>query len=343
MLDFSEKLISWYKTEKRDLPWRSTKDPYKIWISEVILQQTRVDQGLPYYLKFLRLFPSVFELASASEEEVLNAWKGLGYYSRARNMFKTAQIVVKELNGVFPSTYNELVKLKGVGDYTASAIASFSNDEQVAVVDGNVYRVLSRVFGVEIAIDSGEGKKMFKKLAQELLSPTKASIHNQAIMEFGALQCVPKNPICENCPFEANCEAKNLKKTSALPFKSKKIKRKSRYFNYLLFVKNEKHAFVKRGDKDIWANMYEFPMIESSSSLEDSELLIEDLNDKYGVDVKELIIEGGYKKHVLSHQDIYYAFWKVKGEVTSGFNYYDLEQLKNIPFPKLIENYFSNI
>lgn len=343
MFDFSEKLISWYNNEKRDLPWRSTRDPYNIWISEVVLQQTRVDQGLPYYLKFLKLFPSVYELASASEEEVLNAWKGLGYYSRARNMLKTAQFVVNEFNGVFPCAYSELIKLKGIGDYTASAIASFSFDEPVAVVDGNVYRVLSRLFGVEIAVDSGEGKKKFKELAQELLSPTKPAIHNQAIMEFGALQCVPKNPACESCPFEAVCEAKSLKKISLLPFKSKKVKRKTRFFNYLLIVKNQKYAFVKRGDKDIWANMYEFPMIESESQLEGSELLRERLNNFQDVNVKDIIIDRGYKKHVLTHQDIYYAFWKVKGEVTNNYRYYDLEQLKNIPFPKLIENYFSNI
>src|SRR5690606_28672368 len=220
-MTFSQKLISWYLQNKRDLPWRNTKNPYKIWLSEVILQQTRVAQGLPYYENFVKHFPTVFDLAKANEEQVLKIWQGLGYYSRARNLHHTAQYVSENLNGEFPKTYNKLIKLKGIGSYPAAAISSFSNDENVAVLDGNVYRVLSRYFGIETDISSSQGKKEFQEMADEVLDKKRPALFNQAIMEFGALQCVPKNPNCEVCVFNDSCVALQKNKVAQLPVKLK--------------------------------------------------------------------------------------------------------------------------
>ena len=234
-MTFGQKLTSWYLQNKRDLPWRKTKNPYKIWLSEVILQQTRVVQGLPYYENFVNSFPTVFDLAKADEQQVLKIWQGLGYYSRARNLHHTAQYISENLNGEFPKTYNELIKLKGIGSYTASAIASFCFDEKVAVLDGNVYRVLSRYFGVETDISSSKAKKEFQNLADEVLDKNRPALFNQAIMEFGALQCVPKNPNCEVCVLNDSCLALKDKKVAQLPVKVKKTKVKKRFLNYLIF------------------------------------------------------------------------------------------------------------
>ena len=221
-MGFSEKLIVWYKQNERDLPWRKTTDPYKIWLSEIILQQTRVAQGLNYYNKFLNKHPTIQSLAESSEKNILNLWQGLGYYSRARNLHFTAKYISKELNGKFPTKYQDILNLKGVGEYTAAAIASFSYQEVYPVIDGNVYRVLSRIFGVESAIDSTSGKKIFKKLATELIDNKNPDTYNQAIMEFGALQCKPKNPNCEDCPFLLECFAYKNKQITELPKKDKK-------------------------------------------------------------------------------------------------------------------------
>lgn len=344
MNNFSETLVGWYKLNKRDLPWRFTKNPYKVWLSEIILQQTRVAQGLPYYLKFLKLFPTVEHLAKAEEQEVLNTWKGLGYYSRARNMHKSAQMIAFDYDGDFPSNFESLKKLKGVGDYTAAAIASFCYREPVAVVDGNVYRVLSRVFGIETPIDTPAGKKEFDALADTLLDIHNPDEHNQAIMEFGALHCLPKNPDCENCIFSNNCEAFSQKKVGDLPIKSKKIKRRSRYFNYLVIKNGEKYAVERRDEKDIWANMNEFPLIESSKEvLGESELLVL-LEKEYGVQT-EVTLQQASKKHVLSHQDIFYSFWKVQlsKEQQEKYTFYSLKAMNEMPFPKLLETYISNI
>jgi len=205
MADFHLLITDWYRQNNRALPWRSTKDPYSIWLSEIILQQTRVEQGTAYYLKFVTKYPTVRDLAAAEEQEVLNLWQGLGYYSRARNLHATAKFITNELNGEFPPNFNGLKQLKGVGDYTAAAIASFAYKEPVAVVDGNVYRVLSRVFDLETPIDSTLGKRQFSELAQALISKTDPDTHNQAVMEFGALQCTPSNPSCEACPLIGMC------------------------------------------------------------------------------------------------------------------------------------------
>src|SRR6056300_1490745 len=236
---FSNKLILWYLQNKRDLPWRKTKNPYHVWLSEIILQQTRVAQGLDYYLKFIDAFPTVNHLANADESTVLKLWQGLGYYSRARNLHFSAKYIVKELTGEFPKTYKEIVKLKGVGDYTASAIASMCFNEPTAVVDGNVYRVLSRYFGIDTPINSSKGVKEFKAMAQELIDRNNPAIFNQAIMEFGATQCKPKNPDCGNCPFQNSCVAFGYNHIDALPVKNKSARAKKKYFNFLVFVSED--------------------------------------------------------------------------------------------------------
>src|ERR1041385_985871 len=256
-MDFSQILLSWYARNRRDLPWRKTRDPYKIWLSEVILQQTRVQQGLPYYLAFVKKCPDVKKLAAAPEDEVVKLWQGLGYYSRARNLHAAAKMVVKDFAGKFPGNYEDLRKLKGIGDYTAAAIASLSFDERKAVVDGNVYRVLSRIFGIEDAIDSTVGKKIFSELANELISQKFPADHNKAIMEFGALQCVPKNPDCKNCPFVLHCYAQKKKIIHLFPLKSKKTKITDRFFYYLV-IRHKGHIYIKqRTGKDIWKGLFD--------------------------------------------------------------------------------------
>ena len=263
-VDFSLQIIKWYLVNKRDLPWRMTKDPYHIWISEIILQQTRVDQGLPYYFRFSEKFPNVASLANADEEEVLKLWQGLGYYSRARNLHDTAKYIAYELDGVFPEDYDSLIKLKGVGDYTASAIASICYDAQTAVVDGNVYRVLSRYFGIHIPINSSIGIKYFKELAQSLLPRNNVGNYNQAIMDFGSSQCKPNNPDCLTCPLNNGCMALNKSQVKTLPVKDKKIKIKKKFFNFLVFLSEEGETILEKRTSDgIWKNMYQFPLIES--------------------------------------------------------------------------------
>jgi len=228
---FYKTLTHWYLQNKRNLPWRNSNSPYHIWLSEIILQQTRVSQGTPYYLAFVKTFPTVFDLANATEQEVLKLWQGLGYYSRARNLHKTAQFIANELNGVFPQNYLGLLNLKGVGDYTAAAIASFAYNERVPVVDGNVFRVLARYIGVEEDIANHRTRKTFQALALDLMQAAEPNLFNQAIMEFGALQCVPKNPNCTICPFNGSCYALQKNKVAILPIKSKKAKPIVKHFN----------------------------------------------------------------------------------------------------------------
>ena len=273
-MKFSKALVSWYLQNKRDLPWRETTNPYCIWLSEIILQQTRVDQGLAYYLKFVKNFPTVFDLARADEEEILKLWQGLGYYSRARNLHTSAKYIIDELEGVFPTNYKSLLKLKGVGDYTASAIASICFDEPTAVVDGNVYRVLARYFGIATPINSTSGIKEFKKLAQELIDVKNPANHNQAIMEFGARMCKPQNPDCTICPLNDSCIALQKKEVKNLPIKDKKVKVRKRYFNYLVVITSDKKTILrKREGKGIWQNLYEFPLIETQVVIDKVDLI----------------------------------------------------------------------
>lgn len=343
MMNFSKQLIKWYLQNKRDLPWRNTTDSYPIWLSEIMLQQTRVAQGMPYFLSFTKAFPTVFDLANANEEQVLKLWQGLGYYSRARNLHQTAQFVANELNGVFPGTYAELLKLKGVGEYTAAAIASFSYNEAVPVVDGNVFRVLSRYFDVETDIALASTKKEFAALAYELMPKDNPAIFNQAIMEFGALQCVPKSPNCLVCVFNDSCAALQQKKVDVLPVKSKKLKVTARYFNYLV-VEDEigNTVLQKRTAKGIWHNLYEFPLLETDAE-KDFDFIAAYIKEEFFVAYSIIGIEECNPKsiiHKLSHQHLYIKFWKIKINETiiNGINAQDL---KTYPFPIVIHNFIE--
>lgn len=342
---FSNILTQWYLLNKRDLPWRNTNDPYFIWLSEIILQQTRVDQGMSYYLKFIQAFPRVQDLALSSEQEVLKLWQGLGYYSRARNLHFSAKYIVEELAGEFPKTYLEILKLKGVGDYTASAIASICFNEPTAVVDGNVYRVLARYFGIETAINSTKGIKEFKALAQELIDPSNAAIHNQAIMEFGARMCKPQNPDCEICPLNESCFALQKKKIKELPVKEKKIKIRKRHLNYLVIISSDKRTILnQRTGKGIWQNLFEFQLVESEKTVSKKALLNtaffqENLKDKSFELVK---FNDDEKIHKLSHQHLFCTFWVVilKEKLPDGVEW---KLIDNFPVPILIHNFVEEL
>ena len=303
-------LTTWYQANKRDLPWRGISDPYKIWISEIILQQTRVNQGLDYYLKFIERFPTIKTLAEATEDEVLKYWQGLGYYSRARNLHKAARQILTDFGGVFPKNHNVVLKLSGIGDYTAAAICSFAYNQSFAVVDGNVYRVLSRLFGIKSPIDSSTGKKEFAGLAQKLLSKSDPANHNQAIMEFGALQCVPVSPDCLNCPLKSLCIAFEMNEISNLPVKTNKTKTTNRYFNYLYIKFGDKTFLQKRTAKDVWQNLYEFPLLESDKLLETTDLIKNDSFQKLfaGIENVNLLKTTNPVKHILSHRVIMAQF-----------------------------------
>ena len=311
-LRLSSILIDWYNINKRDLPWRNTTDPYLIWLSEVILQQTRVDQGYAYFNKFVETYPTVELLANAEEDEVLKLWQGLGYYSRARNLHSTAKFIVNEYNGVFPSEYKDVLNLKGIGEYTAAAIVSFAYNHPYAVVDGNVYRVLSRIFAIDEPIDNGRGKRVFNELAMVLLDKSNAGIHNQAIMEFGSLQCTPISPNCADCPASTLCLAYAQGEVSRYPVKIGKVKNRKRYFNYFDIRVGDFMYLHKRTDKDIWQGLYELPLVESERSLTNDELCgvkgFRDLFPTGEIRVRHIT----QMKHVLSHQTIYATFYQVE-------------------------------
>ncbi|KAF2334322.1 A/G-specific adenine glycosylase [Flavobacterium daemonense] len=342
-MDFHNVLINWYLQNKRDLPWRKTADPYLIWLSEIMLQQTRVAQGMPYFFAFTKEFPTVNDLANASEEQVLKLWQGLGYYSRARNLHKTAQFVANELNGVFPENYKSLLKLKGVGEYTAAAIASFSYNEAVPVVDGNVFRVLSRYFDIESDIALPATKKEFVALASELMPKDNPAIFNQAIMEFGALQCVPKNPNCMVCVFNDSCAALQKKKVAVLPVKLKKTKVTNRFFNYLVLEDALGNTLIqKRTSKGIWHNLYEFPLLETDEIVGFdlvSKTVQNDIFPSYTIIGIEECAETAVL-HKLSHQHLHIQFWKVKirEKIRNGVS---ANELKSFPFPIVIYNFIE--
>lgn len=341
-MDFSKKILKWYKEHQRELPWRKTTDPYKIWLSEIILQQTRVNQGLPYYEKFVGHFATVFDLANATEEAVLKLWQGLGYYSRARNMHATAKMVVEEYGGNFPESYLGLLKLKGVGDYTASAIASISFNEPEPVVDGNVYRVLSRYFGVDVPINSTQGVKYFKALAREVMDTKEIRDYNQGIMEFGAIQCAPKKPYCLICPLNKSCIALKENRIHELPVKLKKGTVKNRFFNYLVFLdKNNNTKLEQRTGKGIWQGLYQFPLIETDHSIEKDEVR-EQLADKfpdYGIESIKLNNQVPIV-HKLSHQHLNTRFWIIK--TTSNIDPVNSwENIEDYPVPVLIADFIN--
>jgi A/G-specific adenine glycosylase len=342
---FSNKIIFWYQQNKRDLPWRLTKNPYNIWLSEIILQQTRVNQGLPYYEKFVNKFPSIKEFAEASEDEILRTWQGLGYYSRARNMHTTAKKIYFEYKGEFPNNFEDLLKLKGVGNYTAAAIASFSFDQAVPVVDGNVYRVLSRYFEYSIPINESNSYKIYFELANSLIDNKNPSIFNQAIMELGALICKPQNPLCLECPIAESCLAYSNRSQAGFPLKNNKIIIRNRFFNYLVFIRENKIGLKKRIENDIWQNMYDFPMIESNKIATQLDEL-----ESFGLLLpanSNFMYESPIHIHKLSHQKIEAKFFIFETNLDQKdpnfeFEYYETSEIEDLPKPKLIVNFLAS-
>ena len=342
-MNFAKTLTHWYSEYKRNLPWRETQNPYHIWLSEIIMQQTQIKQGLPYYTAFVANFPTVFDLAKAKESSVLKLWQGLGYYSRARHLHISAKYIVDTLNGEFPKSYKELLKLKGVGDYTASAIASICYNEPTAVVDGNVYRVLSRHFGIDNAINSTRGIKIFKNLAQDLLPKDKFGEYNQAIMEFGAKQCKSKLPNCDICPLNNSCMALQLNKIGDFPVKINKTKISKKHFNFLVLISKDKRTILQqRTEKGIWQNLYQFPLVETKESLITK-------NFKKNQYIKSLLNGAQYSfslynekeiVHKLSHQHLYTKFWilNVKKLPQEGI---DISKIESLPVPILIDKFIN--
>lgn len=348
---FPTLLLTWYERNKRDLPWRDSNDAYKIWLSEIILQQTRVVQGLPYYLRFVEKFPNVSSMAGATQEEVLSLWQGLGYYSRARNMHECAQYVVNELGGVFPSSYKELIKLKGVGAYTAAAIASFAYGEAVPVVDGNVFRVASRVFGIHTDISGSRARADFEKVLGKLIPHESPGLFNQAIMEFGALHCTPHKPDCDSCVFREICQAFLSDEVNNLPVKSKKIAVKNRHFNYFVFQRGDLFLFRERKGRDIWLGLHDFPSVEADRLLEEEEALAtaEKFLEGHLWSVKN--VSEPYK-HILTHRIIYARFFhiEVPNEVALLHLAQKLElkpikmtDIDNVSKPVLVKKYLNNL
>lgn len=344
--NFSLTLQKWYDQNKRDLPWRNTTNPYKIWLSEIILQQTRVAQGLPYYKGFVDHFPNIEDLAAASEQEVLRLWQGLGYYSRARNLHACAIEISKKMKGKFPGNFNDLLKLKGVGTYTAAAIASFAFKEPVAVIDGNVNRVLSRIFGIAKDVNKQAGKKYYTAFANELLDKSAPDIHNQAIMEFGALQCVPVAPKCTECVFKPSCFAFKHEMQKDLPLKPKKIKIKERHFYYFILEYKEKIFMKRRVEKDIWQGLNDFYLIESNI-FQELPTLQNDLIKKILFD-NNLIEQPYVIQHKLTHQRIiaYFYHLKIYDELLvheilnfANFALYNSDEILLLPKPIIIHKY----
>ena len=342
-------LINWYEENHRDLPWRHNPTPYQVWLSEVILQQTRVNQGMDYYLRFTKKWPTVLALAQASEEEVLKIWQGLGYYSRARNLHYCANQVVKQYKGKFPADFEKLKHLKGIGDYTAAAIASIAYNLPHAVVDGNVYRVLARLFDINTPINNIEGQKLFTQLADELLNKSQPGLHNQAMMEFGALHCTPKNPNCLLCPLQAQCLAFAHQTVMLRPVKLAKTKITTRYFNYLILRINSSLYLHKRNDNDIWKNLYDFPCIESQTpmSVEEviaSEAFLQLIENKPFTIIKSSPVF----THKLTHRTLLAQFIEIKLEQellqiqTKDLFLTPETELGSFPIPRLIDLYLNN-
>ena len=344
-MNFSNKLVSWYQNYKRDLPWRNTVNPYHIWLSEIILQQTRVLQGTPYYLAFLKAFPTIEDLANAPEDKVLKMWQGLGYYSRARNLHFTAKDIVNNFGGEFPKDYKQVLRFKGIGVYTAAAITSFAFDMPYAVVDGNVIRVLSRVFGVSIPFDTSAGKKQFQQLAQELLIEKEAAIYNQAIMEFGAIQCKPKSPNCSSCPMQDFCVAYTTNSVAELPVKSKKIKVKDRFLHYLFIEKNG-DIFLGKRKSGIWTGLYEFPFLEFPIKMDEKQVMQSDEWSRIFLNsICEVKSVSSEFIHILSHQKILAQFWQIKATdlVLEKYELISKNSLFEFPVSRLTEKYFETI
>ena len=336
-MKFSEKLIEWYRVNKRNLPWRLTKQPYKIWVSEIILQQTRIEQGEKYYYAFLEKYPNISELAKTNDEELLKVWEGLGYYSRALNMLKASRVVLNNYKGIFPSNYDDLIKLQGIGDYTASAISSICNNEVQPVVDGNVFRFLSRMFKIDLPIDKLKTKTYFKKLGFKLIDVVNPGDFNQAMMDYGSMVCRPKKFQCHKCLFSSNCKAFNSNTVMLYPFKEKRIKIKHRFLNYIFIITNDRKTLIKkRNGNGIWKNLYEFPLIETKKESSVNEI-IKELDFKYLKFISEKKI-----KHKLTHQQLNISFFTFK---VSNFDddLTDIKALSNYPFPRPINKFISEL
>ena len=336
-MKFSEKLIEWYRVNKRNLPWRLTKQPYKIWVSEIILQQTRIEQGEKYYYAFLEKYPNISELAKTNDEELLKVWEGLGYYSRALNMLKASRVVLNNYKGIFPSNYDDLIKLPGIGDYTASAISSICNNEVQPVVDGNVFRFLSRMFKIDLPIDKLKTKTYFKKLGFKLIDVVNPGDFNQAMMDYGSMVCRPKKFQCHKCLFSSNCKAFNSNTVMLYPFKEKRIKIKHRFLNYIFIITNDRKTLIKkRNGNGIWKNLYEFPLIETKKESSVNEI-IKKLDFKYLKFISEKKI-----KHKLTHQQLNISFFTFK---VSNFDddLTDIKALSNYPFPRPINKFISEL
>jgi A/G-specific adenine glycosylase len=344
-LKLSSHLINWYKENKRDLPWRNTTDPYAIWLSEIILQQTRVNQGLPYYYTFLQAYPTVFDLANASEQEVLTHWQGLGYYSRARNLHATAKYIANELNGIFPTEHKEILKLKGVGEYTAAAIASFAYNLPYPVIDGNVNRVIARLFDIRKPVDKPSGQEEIKLALNSIFDDSNPAVFNQAIMEFGATLCTPKKPLCQQCPLSDNCLALEQNQVEFLPIKEGKTKVLSIDFTYLIFTFNNK-TYIEKRKAGIWTNLYQFPLIEES--LKSSELLEKIASVVQNIPDNAEINFSFEKSHILSHRKINAHFYTIKCLQPPIFlksNIFEIELSQlgtEYPTPVLIQHFLKH-
>lgn len=343
---FTKQLLKWNEqVNDRPMPWKGEKDPYKIWLSEIILQQTRVDQGWAYYNRFVSTFPEVKKLAKAPEEKVFKLWEGLGYYTRCKNLIATAKFIANEKQGLFPKTYEEILNLKGIGPYTAAAIASFAFNLPHAVVDGNVFRVLSRYFGIETATDSTIGKKLFTQLAEELLDAKQPGIYNQAIMDFGAVICKPQNPLCGTCPLKSKCVAFLQEKVDLLPVKAGKMIKRSRWFYYFIVEHNGKIFVKKRGPKEIWENLYEFLLFETDRMMPVDEIQKTDFFKNINGNNKAVILHvSGMYKQQLTHQTIHGCFieLKVKNEPQlKDYKSVTYKELIKLPFPKFITGFLD--
>lgn len=337
---FNSLILIWFDKNKRNLPWRGESDPYKIWLSEIILQQTRVAQGKDYYLNYVRQFPTVQDLATASEQKVLRLWQGLGYYSRARNLHFTAKWIVEKSNGIFPATFPELLKLKGVGEYTAAAIASIAFHEAVPAIDGNAFRVYARYFNLDLDISLPKTKKYFFELGKKIIDQDRPGDFNQAVMELGATVCLPQNPHCENCPLNESCAALAENKVSQLPIKSKKVKVTQRYFHFFEISDGMNYLMVKRQKKDVWEGLFTFPLIETM----ESEWITND----------SCLVEFPFKKshemkHILTHQRLHIHFWRTRVNSNQlhslsenlGAKIYKAEYLDQLPLPRPMEKYLD--
>jgi len=342
-----KKIVEWYALNQRDLPWRHSVNPYEIWISEIILQQTRVAQGYDYYVKFLKKFPDIKSLAEADEDEVLNVWQGLGYYSRARNLHAAAKTILSDYQGVFPHRYADILALKGVGEYTAAAISSFVFNLPHAVVDGNVYRVISRIFAIETPIDTNSGKKVFQEMADQLMNKETPGLHNQAIMEFGALQCVPVSPDCLGCPLSEVCVAYAQNKVACYPVKQGKTKVTERFFNYLDIRSGSFIYLNKRTGNDIWKNLYELPLIETPQKVTFDELQDTDNFKSLFENSGDILLKSTpvSLKHILSHRIIYAVFYKLEisddSQIRSKYLKTDINSLHNFAISRLVDRYFE--